>query len=139
MAFQPFTSFGTFAKAVLPNASNSATVTIPSSTGAAGADTSAVSTPVAPVTPTTPVLASGPTKPITGIVVAPVVDTALRGVHSTWEAALAGILVLVLLPLIGVKLGTAGVVTLTALLTGAAAVARSVLARKTGAKAVLKP
>lgn len=138
MTFQPFTSFGTFAKTILPNASNAVTVTIPSGP-TAPVDTSVVSPPVVPVTPTTPVVASGPTKPITGTVVAPVVDTALRGAHSTWEAALAGIIVLVVLPLVGVKLGTAGVVTLTALLTGVAAVARSILARKTGAKAALKP
>jgi len=132
MTFQPFTPFGALAKTVLPNASNSATVTIPP-TAAVQAD--AVSVPVAPVTPTTPVVASGPTKPITGVVVTPAVDTASRGVHSTWEAAFASFLVLVVLPLVGVKFGTVGVVTLTALFTGAAAVARSILARKTGAKA----
>jgi len=134
MTFQPFTPFGALAKTVLPNASNSATVTIPAST-TAPVDTSPVFAPVTPVTPTTPVVASGPTKPITGVVVTPAVDTASRGVHSTWEAAFASFIVLVVLPLVGVKFGTVGVVTLTALFTGAAAVARSILARKTGAKA----
>jgi len=129
MTFQPFTPFGALGKAVLPNASNSATVTVPAT---AAPIASVVS---APVTPTTPVVASGPTKPITGVVVTPAVDTASRGAHSTWEAAFASFIVLVVLPLVGVKFGTVGVVTLTALFTGAAAVARSILARKTGAKA----
>jgi hypothetical protein len=133
MAFQPFTSFGTFAKAVLPNASNSATVTVP-----ATAVPQAVSAPVAPVMPTTPVVASGPTKPITGTVVAPAVDTALRGAHSTWEGALAALLVAAL-ALVGVHLPVAATVVITGLLTGLAAVARSILARKTGAKAIPKP
>lgn len=138
MTFQPFTPFGTFAKAVLPNANNSATVTVPAGTVAAQGDAVTVSAPVAPVTPTTPVVASGPTKPITGTVVAPVVDTALRGAHSTWEGALAALLVAAL-ALIGVHLPLAATVIITGLLTGAAAVARSILARKTGAKAAPKP
>jgi hypothetical protein len=131
MAFQPFTSFGTLAKTVLPNTGNSATVTIPSGTAAAPTDAVAVSAPVAPVTPTTPVVASGPTKPITGTVVAPIVDISLRGVHSTWEAALAAFIVLVLLPAVGVNLPAGAAFSLTGLLTGLAAVARSFLSHKT--------
>jgi hypothetical protein len=133
MTFQPFTSFGTFAKTVLPNAGNSATVTIPSGTPAQ-VDAVAVSAPVAPVTPTTPVVASGPTKPITGTIVPPVVDITLRGVHSTWEAALAAFIVLVVLPAVGVNLPAGAAFTLTGLLTGAAAAARSLLAHRQQAK-----
>jgi hypothetical protein len=58
----------------------------------------------------------------------------LRGVHSTWEASLAALLVGAL-ALVGVHLPLAATIIITGLLTGAAAVARSVLARKTGAKA----
>lgn len=131
MGFQPFKPFGALAATVLPNASNSATVTIPS-----GPPVQAdVSAPVAPVTPTTPVVASGPTKPITGIVVAPAVDIASRGGHSTWEGALAALLVTGLLPLIGIHLPVAFIVILTGILTGGAAVVRSFLSHRKQAKA----
>jgi hypothetical protein len=90
------------------------------------------SAPDAPAAPNAPSAPNAPT--ITGVVVPPAVDTALRGVHSTWEASLAALLVGAL-ALIGVHLPLAATIILTGLLTGAAAVARSVLARKTGAKA----
>jgi hypothetical protein len=82
-----------------------------------------------PATPDTP-----PPPPITGTVVPPLVDISLRGVHSTWEAALAALVVTVLLPLVGVHLPAGAALALTGALTGLAAVGRSFLAHKVAAK-----
>lgn len=127
MAFQPFQTFKTW----LPNAGNSATVTaVPGAPGTVPTEP-AMSPPIAPVTPATPVVASGPTKPITGIVTTPAADIAQRGAHSTWEGALAALLVTGLLPLVGVHLPVGAIVVITGILTGAAAVVRSFLSHKT--------
>lgn len=127
MVFQPFKPFQT----LLPNAGNSATVTVPSGSPATAPSVPGVSPPVAAVTPTTPVVAAGPTTPITGIVTTPAADIAQRGAHSTWEGALAAFLVTGLLPLVGVHLPVATIVVITGVLTGAAAVVRSFLSHKT--------
>lgn len=92
-----------------------------------------VTVPVPPSPTSAPTVRSAPTA-ITGIVAPPAVDTALRGAHTTWEATLAALLVAAL-ALVGVHLPIAATVIITGLLAGIAAIARSILARKTGAKA----
>jgi hypothetical protein len=93
-----------------------------------------VGTPVI-VQPPPPTPEAPPPPPITGVIVPPIVDISLRGVHSTWEAALAALVVTVVFPLFGVHLPAGAALALTGVLTGLAAVGRSFLAHKVVAKA----
>ena len=116
MAFQPFKPFGAIAKTVLPNASNSATVTVTPGSKIDQPVAVAVSAPVAPVTPTTPVLPGGPTAPITGTVTTPAADIGQRVVNTTWQQVLVALLV-PLVGLFGVKLRPEAITGLFVILT----------------------
>lgn len=73
--------------------------------------------------------------PVIGVVVPPAVDTAQRTIHSTWQGGIAGTLVTILLPLVGIHLSVGAQAALIAVLTGALAFVRSWLAHRKVAKA----